>query len=414
MTSKARTSRDLLIALTVASVTLTTGSIAGSVSSLNTFQVGGLISAGQMNENFSLLSTAVNDNNARLSAVEQDLDTLSIGDSVAVDCSTDPTALQSAVDASLPPLGNVTTLDLSGDCGALALHDRSNYFITGTGRIVSSTGLALSLRNARNIFIDGVDIAGGVPQTAAVRIDDHSSLGFVNATITANGDSAVSVRNQSSLRVCGATILDGTNAEAISAKSSSVFSSDEACTGGGSALGEISAYLYSTIEVTGAQTSVGSVLLCGNGVGLFSGVDLSSAPVEVCSGGSFFAADGTLLSSVEVSGASIALEGALTELQSGGTLILESGARLELDGELALNGAVSVSQSQVTLFEDNGLVPTIGGTISLDFFSSLDADYDLAAATESTISCGSASIAQDSAGAICTGFAASGGGLPIP
>jgi len=142
--------------------------------------------ASEVNDNFSAVADAINDNHSRIEVLEG-------GPTVVVDCDADGPdadalpdtfALQDAIDSTASP-GRIS---VSGSCDPLTISSLSNISITGT----ATTGFVV-IENADNIHFDGLTIQGTLTLNSANKVTID---GTVQGGVTLNNSRAVIINDQ--------------------------------------------------------------------------------------------------------------------------------------------------------------------------------------------------------------------------
>ena len=178
----------------------TGGAFADSVSVTNIFSAATPARASEVNQNFTDVEAAVNDNDARITALES----VSGGGGAVpenIDCSTaSSTAIQDAVDSG------VKVINLSGSCTENVLIDTDDVSLIGDGTAIltaiDNTTPALAIDGARRIFLNNLTVTGG---SNSIHIVDGASV-FIE-DVTVNG----AVAGPAALLPTGVGVFASTN-----------------------------------------------------------------------------------------------------------------------------------------------------------------------------------------------------------
>lgn len=172
----------LTISIACASLT-TLSTYADSVTISNTFTSGTAASASEVNQNFTDVKNAVDDNDGRITVLES----ASSGSAmpVTIDCNTaGATAIQDAINNAAASGDLVITID--GSCSENVVVKRDNVTLQsalagGSLAAASSSSAVITLDGARRVIIDGLTITGGMN---GISVINNSSVSLNNNTIS--------------------------------------------------------------------------------------------------------------------------------------------------------------------------------------------------------------------------------------
>lgn len=172
-----------VLAITVANLSAAMGAgsaLAGSVNTANitTFQPGSPAVAAEVNGNFTELATQVDDNDARITALES-AGAGGPGAPSAIDCDAGDT-IQGAIDAA--PGGVPYTLDVAGTCNENVVIGRSQVTLVGAAgaTILGDINSPTVEVSGNGVELDGLTIDGG---SAAVWVTDSGSAVIKNSDV---------------------------------------------------------------------------------------------------------------------------------------------------------------------------------------------------------------------------------------
>ncbi len=208
--SKQITWRELRAGLIGALVVVGTSSIAGDVTIPHSFSTGTPISSSQMNANFGAVETAVDDNHARLAALESGIGRASAGEVVNVNCDAgsggNPANLQAAIDATLAGAG-ARWFSITGMCSGIQFSDHSNLFFdaaaAGAGIDGGSTN-AVDIEDVSDIEFENLTLSSG--GNVAAFVTNARRIHFDTTTVSSSGGDGIFARDTFDLRVSNSTV----------------------------------------------------------------------------------------------------------------------------------------------------------------------------------------------------------------
>lgn len=323
-----------------ASVLASASVIASDVTIPNTFTTGTPAVASQINANFTALENAVDDNDARLDALEPS------ANPIVVNCTSSPNGLQAAL--SSPRTGKLI-INFSGACNPVNI-TRSNVEIIGASRATASIGggaasvNSLLVKNASNIKLASMTISRTDDQGAMLEAWNSSlSLDDVLIDFDTGGD-----KPEEGVRILSSSVeMNNSETEQalIAAGSSVILQANNIFdnTFGGSAL---QVYLNSSVAAIGAGNAISSS--GGNAVEMSERSSLAFHEGNTLSG-NIYMTDSTLVfvSDMTVNGSLSADNGSsvLWEGADGGPSATPAFNQMSIQG----NSVVSLQDANLTV-----------------------------------------------------------------